>query len=221
MSRSSGAPLDVGAEHWDSLCLVTVIPQSLVGSFDQRVQLSVDWKGFEQFLELRGDSNATRVAYLDGRLEIMSPCQGHEIIKKRIARLLEAWAEENDVDLDGVGSWTIKDPAVEAGGEADECYLLGSREGAERPDLAIEVNWSRRGLNKLEVWRRRSSSNIHTSRTFRLRVFTLRASGEAYDQQDRSALLPTLDLGLLSQFVAIRSQLLAVKSFRAALRDRR
>lgn len=55
----------------------------------------------------------------------------------------------------------------------------------------------------------------------RLRVFVLRASGEAYDQQERSALLPTLDLGLLSQFVAIRSQLLAVKSFRAALRDRR
>ncbi|MER2565600.1 MAG: hypothetical protein ABTQ32_33055 [Myxococcaceae bacterium] len=55
----------------------------------------------------------------------------------------------------------------------------------------------------------------------RLRVFVLRPAGDAYDQQERSALLPTLDLALLSQFVAIRSQLLAVKSFRAALRDRR
>lgn len=200
---------------------MTVIPQSPVVSFDQRVQLSVDWKGFEQFLELRGDSNATRVAYLDGRLEIRSPSENHEAIKTRIARLLEAWAEENDVDLDGVGSWTVKDPAVEAGGEADECYLLGSREGAERPDLAIEVNWSRRGLNKLEVWRRLTVREVWMFEDERLRVFVLRPAGDAYDQQERSALLPTLDLALLSQFVAIRSQLLAVKSFRAALRDRR
>lgn len=199
---------------------MTVIPQSPVGSFDQRVQLSVDWKGYEQFLELRGDSNATRVAYLDGRLEIMSPSENHEAIKTRIARLLEAWAEENDVDLDGVGSWTVKDPAVEAGGEADECYLLGSREGAERPDLAIEVNWSRRGLT-LEVWRRLKVREVWMFEDERLRVFVLRPAGDAYDQQERSALLPTLDLTLLSQFVAIRSQLLAVKSFRAALRDRR
>lgn len=51
-------------------------------------------------------------------------------------------------------------------------------------------------------------------------MFTLQDSGAGWDEGQQSRLLPTLDLALLSQFVAIRSQLLAVKSFRAALRAR-
>lgn len=35
-----------------------------------------------------------RVTYLEGQLEIMSPSRSHEMLKKLIARLLEAYAEE-------------------------------------------------------------------------------------------------------------------------------
>jgi hypothetical protein len=61
----------------------------------------------------------------------MGPSESHEAIKKPIARLVEAWSETFDIDLDGVGSWTIKDPSVESGAEADECYLIPGREGAQ------------------------------------------------------------------------------------------
>jgi Uma2 family endonuclease len=199
---------------------MTVLPRPGVESRNQRVQLPMDWTSFEQFLVLRGEAAATRITYLDGRLELMSPSERHEVIKKRIARLLEAWAQEFEVDLDGVGSWTIKDPSVEAGAEADESYLIPGREGARRPDLAIEVNWSTHGLNKLEAWRRLQVREVWVYEEGALRVFVLKDDGSDYAEPKTSAVLPTLDLSLLSHFIGVRSQLVAVKSFQRALRDR-
>lgn len=183
---------------------------------DQRVELTLDWKQFEAFLALRGESSATHITYLDGCLEIRSPSEGHESIKKRIARLFEAWCEENDAELDGYGSWTVKDKKLDAGAEADECYVLGSPDSVTRPDLAIEVNWSTRGLRKLEVWRRFGVPEVWVWEDGRLRVFRLSAS-QQYVPAKKSKLLPKLDLELLSEFVGVRNQLVAVKAFRAAL----
>jgi Uma2 family endonuclease len=198
---------------------MTVFPRTPVERADQRVELPMDWTAFEQFLVLRGESGATRLTYLDGRLELMSPSESHEAIKTRIGRLLEAWAEEFDVDLDGVGSWTVTDPTAKAGAEADESYLIPGREGASRPDLAIEVNWSTHGLDKLEAWRRLQVREVWVYDDGVLRVFVLPGDGSDYVEQQTSAVLPTLDVKLLAQFVGIRSQLVAVKSFRRALRE--
>ena len=65
---------------------MTVIPRSIAERRDQRVVISVDWNGYQQFLALRGESATTRVTYLDGRLEIMSPSESHEAIKTRTGR---------------------------------------------------------------------------------------------------------------------------------------
>jgi Uma2 family endonuclease len=63
---------------------------------DQRVILGgIDWWQFETFLAIRGDHAGVRVTYMEGQLEIMSPSQSHEMLAKRIARLLEAiWKNE-------------------------------------------------------------------------------------------------------------------------------
>ena len=150
----------------------------------------------------------------------MSPSDSHESIKKRLARLLEAWAEEEDVELDGYGSWTVTDRLKEVGAEADECYLVGSRAPGKKPDLAIEVNWSTHGVDKLEVWRRLGVPEVWVWEEGTLRVFRLNTAGN-YSRGKRSKLLPRLDLQLLAHFVGERNQLLAVKAFRAALRSRR
>src|SRR5271166_5496985 len=76
---------------------------------DNRVRLhDVSWEAFEQVLDARGDRAGVRITYLRGELELMSPSTDHEQIKKTIARLVEAFAEERALDLNGVGSWTIK-----------------------------------------------------------------------------------------------------------------
>lgn len=182
---------------------------------DQRVFLSLDWRGFETFLKLRGDTNANRITYLDGTLEIMSPSTSHEVIKTRIARLLEAWADEMDVELDGYGSWTVKNKKQKASLEPDECYLVGHRAPGSRPDLAIEVVWTHGGLEKLEVYHRLGVPEVWVWQDA-LTVYRRNARG--YSPARKSALLPTLDLALLARFVAEPNQTQAVKAFRAAIR---
>jgi len=57
---------------------------------DQRVTLGgIDWWQYEAFLAIRGDRAGVRVTYLEGEFEIMSPSQSHEMLAKRIARLLD------------------------------------------------------------------------------------------------------------------------------------
>lgn len=79
------------------------------GTFDQRVFLhGVTWEQYEAVLAIRGESSGVRIAYLEGELELMSPSRDHESIKTCIARLVEAYAEERGLRLDGFGSWTLK-----------------------------------------------------------------------------------------------------------------
>ena len=84
-------------------------PTILVEHIDQRVRLhDISWEGYESFLALRGEQSGARVTYWNGELELMSPSINHEIFKKTLARLLEAYAEERGIELNGYGSWTVK-----------------------------------------------------------------------------------------------------------------
>ena len=77
---------------------------------DQVVVLyDIPWATYEALLAARGDRAGVRMAYLQGALELMSPSQDHEGIKKLIARLLEAYAEERGLTLEGFGSMTLKE----------------------------------------------------------------------------------------------------------------
>ena len=50
---------------------------------EERVVLEpVSWALYERLLAELGDSRGTRLAYDDGRLEIMSPSDSHENVKK-------------------------------------------------------------------------------------------------------------------------------------------
>ena len=122
---------------------------------DQRVTLhGVRWQDYEALLAIRGESNAVRVAYLDGELELMSPSFEHETLKKTLGRLIETYADERGVDLIGCGSWTVRKEGAARGAEADECYVLGPIQAPpDVPDLAVEVVWTSGGLDKLEVYR--------------------------------------------------------------------
>lgn len=188
---------------------------------DQRVTLhGVSWQQFEALLSIRGDQSVPRIAYLEGELELMTPSRSHQFIKKTIARLLEAYAEEAGVELEGIGSWTVKEAPSEAGLEPDECYVLGRIDESDpprRPDLAVEVVWTSGGLNKLEIYRRLRVPEVWMWKDSLLRVFVLH--GKEYQERERSSLLPSLDLKLLSRFVNRSSQTQAVREYRHALRE--
>jgi Uma2 family endonuclease len=139
---------------------------------------------------------------------------GHEWFKKTVARLVETYAEELDLPLNGVGSATLKRRLKQAGAEADECYFLGPIRGM--PQLAIEIAWSRGALNKLEVYRRLGVEEVWIWRKGKLEIHVLR--GARYVRSKKSELLPELDLDWLLEFVDVDDQTGAVKRWRKALR---
>ena len=52
---------------------------------DQRVTLhGIGWHDYEALLAMRGESSATRVTYLEGELELLSPSFDHETRKKTL-----------------------------------------------------------------------------------------------------------------------------------------
>ncbi len=186
-------------------------------NLDQRVCLhDIAWADYEALLAARGDQPGVRVTYLEGELELMTPSVHHESLKTRLARLVEAYAEEAGIALEGFGSWTVKSPATRRGAEVDECYVIGPfTELPEIPDVAIEVVWTRGGIDKLEVYRGLGVREVWVWQDGGLRFFLLQDG--AYLAATRSGLLPGLDPGLIAQCMEAPSQTEALKRLRAAL----
>jgi Uma2 family endonuclease len=177
----------------------------------------VSWEDYERILEIRGDKSAPRITYLEGELEIMSPSKDHEQIKSIIGRLLESWCIDRGIEVMPFGSWTLKGPKKDRGAEADECYVFGT-EPRERPHLAIEVEWSRRAINKLRVYEGLGVDEVWIWRKGIIQVYVF-ARGK-FEQAERSRLLPDFDLELVASMLDYDTLTQAVRAFRKALEGR-
>jgi Uma2 family endonuclease len=184
-------------------------------AMDQRVALhGLDWSQYESMLVIRGARPGVRMTYLDGALELMSTAVEHEKIKKCMARLIEAYADEQGLPLDGYGTWTLRNERQSCGVEPDECYVLGT--GKTVPDLVVDVAWTEGGLDRLAVYQRLGIAEVWVWTREGIEVYRLRSGG--YVQVGRSEIFPKLDLGVLARFVQPDAQTRAVRSFREALR---
>jgi Uma2 family endonuclease len=186
---------------------------------DNRVVMhGMDWWRYEAMLAIRGDEAGPRISYLEGELELMSPSRPHEFIKKAIARIVEAYAEETGLFFNGYGSLTMKNPAAERGAEPDECYIVGRPRDLERdyPNLAIEVIWTSGGIDKRRLYAGLGIAELWEWRDERIDVLVLR--GKEYAPAARSGLLPDLDLDLVARLIEHEDQTLAVRELRQSLR---
>ena len=180
---------------------------------EKYITSGVTWQSYESLLSSLGNSSGYRVAYLSGTLEIMSPSRSHELDKKAIARLLEAYLEEKRIRFWGLGSTTLKNKDKQAGKEPDECYCIGTDK--EIPDLAIEVVYTSGGVDTLEIYRRLRVGEVWIWQNNQLQVYCL--DGDNYQQQSASKLLPNLDLTLLAQHIVIKDPLDAIVQWRKAI----
>lgn len=173
------------------------------------------WEDYERLLDLRGEHSAPRISYLEGVIEIMSPSRGHENIKSLIGCLVEAWCLERGVRFTTLGAWTLKNRPKGSGVEPDECYIFGDPDAA-RPHLAIEVEWTHGGIDKLEIYRKLEVEEVWYWRKGRLQVWTLR--GERYEPTEASEVLPAIDIAELVSFIDRPTTFDAIQDYRAALR---
>jgi len=178
----------------------------------------VPWTTYVQLRDAL-DSVRVHMTYLAGSLELMSPSVLHEEESKLIARLLEAWAEERDLDLRGFKSATFRSEAEARGVEPDECYTIGPRAKDAPPQIAIEVVVSSPLLDKLDVYAGLGVAEVWIWRSASRNFAVHRLDGRRYESVAASKLLGALDLGLLASFVRSGENHTAlVKAYRAALR---
>jgi Uma2 family endonuclease len=173
------------------------------------------WDDYQRMLEVRGEASAPRFAFLGGELEIMTPSRPHESIKSRISLLVAVWCETKAIDFSAYGSWTLENRSAELGLEPDECYVFGAVAEPERPDLAIEVVWTRGGLKKLEIYAELGVPEVWFWRRGRITVHVLE-EGRYVDSAGSHA-LPGIDLDQLAGFLDRPTDSQAMREYRAAL----
>lgn len=130
----------------------------------------VSWQEFEAILAEMGENRASRVAYSQGILEIMSPLPEHETTKVFVSDFVKMLLDEMGIEWISLGSTTFRKELMAAGIEPDDCFYIQNyvqMVGKKRldlsvdlpPDLALEVDLTSKtqmvayeALKVPEVW---------------------------------------------------------------------
>lgn len=196
---------------------ITTLSRANHTNLEQKLLLPriYSWQEFEVLENLLA-TGGFRITYLDGWIELMTVGEPHELIKKSLAILLEAYFVLMGIEFIPVGSATRRGEKKGTSFEPDESYYLGEKKA--NPDLAIEVILTSGSLEKLEKYRRFEIPEVWLWENNQLQVYALISS--EYHLVPRSQLLPDLDLDLLVRCVQMPSRLDAMRAFRNGLRDR-
>ncbi|MEO0409183.1 MAG: Uma2 family endonuclease [Cyanobacteria bacterium P01_A01_bin.135] len=176
----------------------------------QSVLLQVTWQEFDAILRTRGDRPASRLAYADGTLEIMTPLPEHEYFKETLGDAIKDIAETLNLDYESYGSTTWRLRAKQAGLEADNCFYFQNEARVRGrlaltlpqdppPDLALEIDLTSKSLDRFPIYARLGVPEIWCYDAGRLTIFCLR-NGD-YTAADRSLVFPTLPVQALPTLI--------------------
>ncbi len=131
---------------------------------EQRTLLTnISWQTFKAMLIDMGSERATRLAYDEGLVEIMTPLMPHENSNRLIEVFVGVLCEELGLEIKRAGSLTLTRDDLERGAEPDSSYYIQNeplvRDKAEidldndpPPDLVLEVEYSRSRIDKLSLY---------------------------------------------------------------------
>ena len=175
----------------------------------------VTWEEYEHLLAVRSEHRkGIRLTYDDGELEVMSHGSRHERWKSLISALVHALAMGLRVSVVGVGNVTVKRATRRKGLEPDAGYYVQRAavvqpiwdrdldfETDPPPDLAVEVEISRRSVPKLPVYATLGVPEVWRWDGTALTVLHLTPAGQ-YAEAAASRAFPSLPLGLLAGYLA-------------------
>lgn len=201
---------------------------------EQKVILKgVSWETYERLLAEHEEASGTRFTYDGGILEILVPSARHEKPNRLLASLVEVLAEEMALNIESLGSTTLKRPDLLKGFEPDSCFYIQHADAIRDneaidltvdppPDLVIEIDITSPSLDKFplyaavgvpEVWR---YDGTH--------VTMYRLAGERYVEVTHSPVLPPLTSERATLFLEERKQvpsMVWLRAVRAWARDQR
>jgi Uma2 family endonuclease len=192
----------------------------------------VPWALYESMLKGLGDRHIF-LTYYKGTLELMSPSYPHDRSSVQFGYLMQALGEAFDVPLHGVGRTTFRRRRYKVGLEADEAFytynapkIFGkdeiNLEVDPPPDLAIEVEVSRRLGARAKIYARLRVPEIWKYNGVRLTILVLQKDGK-YKVVDKSPTFPHVtpdELVELLQAGRSRYDLDWLKEVRSWLKER-
>jgi Uma2 family endonuclease len=192
---------------------------------------AVSWEGYMHLGQAFAGRHV-RMAYDRGELEIMKVSLGHEADKCLLARFVEVVTEEMAIDIGSGGSTTLNREDLERGLEGDECWWI-KHEAEVRdlreidlnqhppPDLALEVEITRRILNRIPIYAALGVPEIWRWDGQVLSVCLLGEDGE-YSVSKASLSFPFLPVAELSRFIHLQesmSETGVIRTFREWVRQ--
>ncbi|HUS38891.1 MAG: Uma2 family endonuclease [Pirellulales bacterium] len=173
---------------------------------------------WDTYKTLRDDeyNRNLRFTYDRGELEIMSPSREHERVKTLIGRMIETFTEILDIPISSGGSTTYRSEAKDRGLEPDECYYVANEakmRGKDEvdleidppPDLVVEVDITRRWLNRTAIYADLGVPEIWEYHEDKLIVHLLQPDG-TYTQDGQSKCFPMIPLDGIQRFLDQRGE---------------
>jgi Uma2 family endonuclease len=201
---------------------------------EQRVILSnISWQTFDQLLKELGDNRATRLAYNEGLLEIMTPLGPHENNNRFIDDLIRAIADELNLNLKKFGSLTMKREKKLKGAEPDSCYYLQNEpvvrskqeidlDNDPPPDLVLEIDITGGSLDKKPIYAAIGVPELWRYDGNRLEVFVLEPLKRNYLSVSQSPTFPWMPLDVIHRFIRqslVDGETATLRAFRAWVRE--
>ncbi|NLX95246.1 MAG: Uma2 family endonuclease [Rhodopirellula sp.] len=178
---------------------------------ESRVVLNnVRWQTFEALLA-ETESAGSRFTYDEGDLEIMSPSAEHELIKRRLGRMIETMTMELEIPIASLGSTTFKAEMKRKGIEPDECYYVANQPRVQGrmeidlaedppPDLVIEVDISSSSLDQLRIYAALGVPEVWICDGDTIAIHHLADDG-SYLRRDESLAFPFLPIDQVQHFL--------------------
>ena len=189
----------------DYLAAIEHLPAGAVLRFDD-----VPWEDYQNLLADLGEGYAVRIFYDNGRMEVMAPASTHEKTKSALNRLITALGDELDIDVESLGSTTLKAEIKAKGAEPDDCFyvqnapLIIGRDELELaqdppPDIVVEVDRTSMSLNKFGIYAALEVPEIWRVSGHQVEFYVLRDNG--YHNVPVSRAFPFLPGRTLSDFL--------------------
>lgn len=190
----------------DYLAAIAHLPAGAVLCIDD-----VPWEEYENLLADLGESYAVHIFYDRGRMEIMAPASAHERPKSVINRLITALGDELDIDVESLGSTTLKAEIKARGAEPDDCFyvqnaaLIIGRDDLDLtqdppPDVVVEIDRTSTSLNKFEIYAALGVPEIWRVTGRKVQFYLL--ANDTYEESALSSAFPVLTALTLSDFLA-------------------
>jgi len=212
----------------DYLAAINHLPAGAVLRIDD-----VPWDEYENLLADLGDGYSVRVFYDRGRMEIMAPASTHEKPKSILHTIVAALRDELGIDVESLGSTTLKAEMKATGAEPDDCFYIQNAAAVigkddlnlihdPPPDLVVEIDRTSSSLDKFSIYAALGVPEIWRVATDLIEFHLL--FGNEYAESTISAAFPFLTNPKLSEFLAVgfaEGERKAASAVRSWLRETR